>query len=57
MLPRRPTDSDGDNLAMAVNDGSSHEGTSVSDTTVNLRVGLIRMQGSIGRHSDDSDHN
>ena len=36
MLPRRPTDPDGDNMAMAVN-GSSHEGTSVSDTIVDLR--------------------
>ena len=37
MFPRRPTDTNGDNLAMAVNDGSSHEGTTVSDTTVDLR--------------------
>jgi hypothetical protein len=37
MLPRRTTDTDGDNLAMAVDDGSYHQHTSVSDTTVNLR--------------------
>jgi hypothetical protein len=36
MFPRRPTDTNGDNLAMAVNDGSSHEGTTVPDTTVDL---------------------
>jgi hypothetical protein len=40
VLARRSTDTDGDNLAMAVNDGYSDESTSVSDTTVDLRVGL-----------------
>jgi hypothetical protein len=38
VLPRRSTDTDGDDLAVAVNDASSHECTSVSDTTVDLRV-------------------
>jgi hypothetical protein len=42
MLPRRAADTDGDNLAMAVDDGSLHQRTSVSDTTVDLPGG-VRM--------------
>jgi hypothetical protein len=56
MLPRRTTDTDGDNLAMAVDNGSYHQRTSVSDTTVDLRRMCSDGTAHPGRTGDGSDH-